>query len=70
MLSTSTLASEAIVSGGFGPVNPQCYALGYGIRSYGAQCRAMTYKGLDSKELVENIGKAMEEMREIAQVSA
>jgi carnitine O-palmitoyltransferase 2 len=28
ILSTSTLSSDALVGGGFGPVGPQCYALG------------------------------------------
>lgn len=38
IISTSTLSSNALDNGGFGPVNDECYAVGYGIRSEG--CRA------------------------------
>jgi hypothetical protein len=31
ILSTSTLASPALDAGGFGPVNRDCYGIGYGI---------------------------------------
>ena len=31
ILSTSTLASPALDGGGFGPVNQDCYGIGYGI---------------------------------------
>ena len=48
ILSTSTLSSEVLTGGGFGPVNDDCYALGYGVRSYGAQVNVMTY-GRDSQ---------------------
>lgn len=37
IISTSTLNSDALADGGFGPVNEQCYAAGYGIRPEG--CR-------------------------------
>jgi hypothetical protein len=37
ILSTSTLSSDALADGGFGPVGPRCYAAGYGIRAEG--CR-------------------------------
>ena len=68
ILSTSTLNSEALMSGGFGPVNDDCYALGYGIRSYGCEARVMTY-GKDSQGFADCLGKAMDEMREAAQAS-
>lgn len=31
ILSTSTLSSPALDGGGFGPVNDECYGIGYGI---------------------------------------
>ena len=71
IISTSTLQSEALVSGGFGPVNDDCYALGYGIRSYGAQVQAMTYKDhADAQAMADSIGSAMAEMHAAAMADA
>ena len=67
VLSTSTLNSEALGGGGFGPVNDDCYAVGYGIRSYGCEARVMTY-GKDSQGFVDCVEKAMGEMRDAAAV--
>ena len=69
ILSTSTLNSEALSNGGFGPVNDDCYAIGYGIRSYGAEARVMTY-GRDSQGYVDCLQKAMGLMEEAAVHSA
>ena len=65
ILSTSTLASDALDNGGFGPVNDDCYAIGYGIRSYGAEARVMTY-GRDSAGFVDCLHKAMDDMVDAA----
>ena len=67
ILSTSTLSSEALSNGGFGPVNDDCYAIGYGIRSYGAGARVMSY-GRDSRGFADCIGKAMQQILEAARV--
>ena len=32
ILSTSTLSSPALDGGGFGPVGPRCYGIGYGVQ--------------------------------------
>ena len=32
ILSTSTLASDAVLLGGFGPVTPDGYGVGYGVK--------------------------------------
>ena len=42
-LSTSTLASSALASGGFGPVSRHSYAVGYGIEERGAYFHVMNY---------------------------
>lgn len=42
-LSTSTLASDALDGGGFGPVNGHSYAIGYGIEERGSQYHVMSY---------------------------
>ena len=69
ILSTSTLNSEALSNGGFGPVNDDCYAIGYGIRSYGSEARVMSY-GRDSQGFVDCIDKAMGMIREAALAEA
>lgn len=43
-LSTSTLASPALAGGGFGPVSPHSYAIGYGIEERGAHFHIMNYE--------------------------
>ena len=69
ILSTSTLNSEALAGGGFGPVNDDCYAIGYGIRSYGSEARVMTYSK-DSQGFVDSLESAMKEMADAAIASA
>jgi hypothetical protein len=44
-LSTSTLASPALSGGGFGPVNPTSYAVGYGTEDVGVHFHVMRTKG-------------------------
>jgi len=66
IISTSTLASDALENGGFGPVNEDCYAVGYGIRDHGCRSLVMTY-GRDSQGFAEHIEKAMVDMRSTAQ---
>lgn len=65
VLSTSTLASDALENGGFGPVNEDCFALGYGIRPYGCRTLVMTY-GRDSRGFADCLERAMLDMREVA----
>ena len=66
ILSTSTLASDALENGGFGPVNEDCYALGYGIRDYGCRTLVMTY-GRDSSGFAAHLEQAMRDMRDAAE---
>jgi carnitine O-palmitoyltransferase 2 len=44
VLSTSTVGSDLLQGGGFGPVGADCYAIGYGVRAHGAQISVMSYK--------------------------
>lgn len=66
ILSTSTLSSDALVGGGFGPVNAQCYALGYGIEQSGARFSGMSY-GRDAGVLLEHIDGALRSIRELVE---
>ncbi|KAG8460394.1 hypothetical protein KFE25_011885 [Diacronema lutheri] len=63
ILSTSTLASEALADGGFGPVNARCYAAGYGIRADG--CRyVLRSERADVPTFARCILDAQRDMRE------
>ena len=49
---------------GFGPVNDDCYALGYGIRPFGSRTLVMSY-GRDSQGFADTLTQAMVDMREV-----
>lgn len=61
-LSTSTLASPALQSGGFGPVSQTSYGVGYGIQEDGSQFSVMSY-GLGCDRFCETIEGALTDMR-------
>ena len=62
--STSTLSSPALESGGFGPVNADCYGIGYRINDEGAGAQVMTYDR-DSRGFAEHLAGAMADMRAV-----
>ncbi|GBG27714.1 Carnitine O-palmitoyltransferase 2, mitochondrial [Hondaea fermentalgiana] len=64
ILSTSTLSSDALFAGGFGPVNQDCYALAYGISNVGARTAVATY-GLGSQNFADELEKAYQDMIEV-----
>jgi len=61
ILSTSTLSSDALYAGGFGPVNDDCYALAYGISGEGVRTAVATY-GLGSQDFATHLDKAYTDM--------
>ena len=65
ILSTSTLSSKALVVGGFGPVNRECYAIGYGIREAGCGAHVMSY-GRDAAGFVSALEESIRDMREVS----
>eukprot|EP00049_Salpingoeca_infusionum_P025481 m.19654 g.19654 ORF g.19654 m.19654 type:complete len:665 (+) comp8060_c0_seq2:89-2083(+) len=65
IISTSTLASEALDAGGFGPVNKDCYGIGYGIINIGARLSVMSYKR-DTQQLLDCIEQGMADMLTVA----
>lgn len=69
IISTSTLTSEALADGGFGPVGPRCYAAGYGIRAEG--CRfVLRSQRPDVAALGRCILEAQREMRAAIEADA
>lgn len=63
ILSTSTLQSAALENGGFGPVNSDCYAIGYNMSKAGAAAMVMSY-GRDAPAFVHSLEGAMRDMRD------
>jgi len=62
-LSTSTLTSDAISGGGFGPIHERAYSCGYGILDQGSRFHIMTNK-LGTKEFVDHIASAVADIRQ------
>ena len=50
-------------------LNDDCFAIGYGIRSYGCEAKVMTYN-LGAQQYADCLAKAMEMMREAALAQA
>jgi carnitine O-palmitoyltransferase 2 len=64
ILSTSTLQSDALDGGGFGPVNPDCYAIPYGITKDNCRFGVMSY-GRNSKEFCQAIENSVEVFKQV-----
>ena len=61
ILSTSTLNAPYLTCGCFGPVNDDCYAIGYGLRSDTSDFIIGSYRG-DESDMVELSARALEDM--------
>ena len=55
ILSTSTLASHAVNFGGFAPVVPDGFGVGYGVREEGVGCNITSYANRDVSQLKDAI---------------
>ncbi len=55
ILSTSTLSSDAVLLGGFAPVSPGGYGVGYGLMDEWLGVQVTTYPTCDGKGMVENL---------------
>lgn len=64
ILSTSTLSSPALDGGGFGPVNDDCYGIGYGITDRGSRFVVSTYKN-DGAQMTQALAHSLEEMNRV-----
>ena len=65
VVSTSTLSSPALLAGGFGPVGPNCYGIGYGIDAERARVAVSSYEGRDGARFAELVGEAYVDMRDL-----
>eukprot|EP00051_Salpingoeca_urceolata_P027488 m.481687 g.481687 ORF g.481687 m.481687 type:complete len:677 (-) comp22284_c0_seq1:23-2053(-) len=66
ILSTSTLSSEALDGGGFGPVGERCFGIGYGVRDQGARFVVSSF-GLDNDRFLNELHQALKDMRATAE---
>lgn len=61
ILSTSTLSSPALDGGGFGPVNDDCYGIGYGITDRGSRFVVSSYRP-DGNQLADLLSQSLQDM--------
>eukprot|EP01065_Artemidia_motanka_P013760 TRINITY_DN17713_c0_g1_i1.p1 TRINITY_DN17713_c0_g1~~TRINITY_DN17713_c0_g1_i1.p1 ORF type:complete len:668 (+),score=215.07 TRINITY_DN17713_c0_g1_i1:70-2073(+) len=61
IISTSTLDSPAMDGGGFGPINDDCYAIGYGMRKTDCGFIVSTYRDTGGK-LADNLKSSLRDM--------
>ncbi|XP_044528894.1 carnitine O-palmitoyltransferase 2, mitochondrial isoform X2 [Gracilinanus agilis] len=59
ILSTSTLTSPAVNIGGFAPVVPDGFGIGYGVHDDWIGCNISSYPGRDVREFLRCVNKAL-----------
>ncbi|GAB9469004.1 Carnitine o-palmitoyltransferase 2 [Globisporangium polare] len=69
VLSTSTLSSPALEGGSFGPVNDDCYGIGYGIESHGSLFQLSSYRD-DLPQLSELLVESIVEIENLLAAGA
>ena len=62
ILSTSTLSSHAVAMGGFAPVVPDGFGVGYAVQSDMIGCNITSYKNRNVRELVDAIMASFEDI--------
>merc|ERR1712157_492584 len=62
VLSTSTLGSPALESGGFGPVCDECYGIGYSISNDDMRFTIMSYKHRDGQRFTDCLESCLRDM--------
>ena len=62
ILSTSTLASDAVLLGGFAPVNANSYGIGYGVFDDWLGVQVATYPSRDGARFVEHMEKVFDDI--------
>jgi carnitine O-palmitoyltransferase 2 len=68
ILSTSTLSSPALEGGSFGPVNDDCYGIGYGIEKEGSAFQLASYRS-DLPQLKELLVSSLIEMEQLLEAT-
>jgi carnitine O-palmitoyltransferase 2 len=65
ILSTSTLSSDAVLLGGFAPVSPTGYGVGYGVMDDWLGLQITTYPTRDGGQMVEAMGQVLDDMYKV-----
>lgn len=65
ILSTSTLSSDAVLLGGFAPVSPKGYGVGYGIMDNWLGLQVSTYPTRDGKQMVDNMQQVLDDLYQV-----
>lgn len=62
ILSTSTLASPAVNLGGFAPVVPDGFGIGYGMKDDWIGCNVSSYPSRNPREFLECVYKSLDDI--------
>lgn len=62
ILSTSTLSSDAVLLGGFAPVSPNGYGVGYGVMDEWLGLQVTTYPTCNGKQLVDSVRQVFDDL--------
>lgn len=62
ILSTSTLASDAVLMGGFAPVQPHGYGIAYAVMDEWLGLQVTTYPTCNGKLVVESVQQVFEDL--------
>ena len=65
ILSTSTLSSDAVLIGGFAPVTPDGYGIGYGIDDDRLGTQVTTYPSRDGAEFVKQMEHVLDDLHTV-----
>lgn len=65
ILSTSTLSSDAVLLGGFAPVSPEGYGVGYGIMEDWLGTQITTYPTRDGTQLKDHIQQVFDDIFDV-----
>lgn len=65
ILSTSTLTSPAVQSGGFAPVVPDGFGVGYGVHDDWIGYNISSYPARDVKEFIKCIYKSLDDIFDV-----
>ncbi|XP_058031126.1 carnitine O-palmitoyltransferase 2, mitochondrial isoform X1 [Ahaetulla prasina] len=65
ILSTSTLSSSAVFLGGFGPVVPDGFGIGYGIQDNWIGCNVSAYPARNAPEFLQCVHKSLDDIFDI-----
>ena len=65
ILSTSTLSSDAVLIGGFAPVTPDGYGVGYGVEDAQLGTQVTTYAARDGAEFVKHMETVLDNLHAV-----